>query len=50
MSDTRQASAGGTVAVGAPDGGGPAGVRPVATGLTVVVLALALLAWAKYVP
>jgi uncharacterized membrane protein YraQ (UPF0718 family) len=51
MSDTPQASAGGTEAVGeVPARGGSIGVRPVAAGLAVVVLALALLAWAKYVP
>jgi uncharacterized membrane protein YraQ (UPF0718 family) len=52
MSDTEEASAGRTAAVGElPAGGGSAGVRaPVAAGLAVVVLALALLAWAKYVP
>ena len=52
MSDTEQASAGRTAAIGDhPAGSGSAGVRtPVAAGLAVVVLALGLLAWAKYVP
>ncbi len=52
MSDTEQASTGRTAAVGKlPVAGGAAGVPvPVVAGLAVVVLALALLAWAKYVP
>jgi uncharacterized protein len=52
MSDTEQASAGRTAAIGDhPAGSGSAGVRtPVVAGLVVVVLALGLLAWAKYVP
>ena len=47
MSGTGQRSAGATVVVGA----GPTGGRaPLAAGLAVVVLALGLLSWAKYVP
>jgi uncharacterized protein len=51
MSDTPHVAADGTVVAGTdPAGRGPAGLRPVAAGLAVVVLALTLLAWAKYVP
>ena len=47
MSETDQRPTGGTAAVG----DGPFGRRaPVAAGFTVVVLALGLLTWAKYVP